>query len=86
MISCLSYRLRKQLSPDALLGFISRHFRPWYQREEFKGTIITFMCTNFKERERPEFTEQENKKYVRWHAVMNHLPQMPGKYKNDIRS
>ena len=25
------------------------------------------------------------KKYVRWHAVMDHLPKMPGVYKKDIR-
>lgn len=60
-------------------------FRAWHQREEFKGIIITFAHTNFEERERPEFAEEEKKKYVRWHAVMDHFPQMPGIYKKDIR-
>ena len=57
-------------------------FRAWYQRGEFKGIITTFTC---EEQERPEFTEEEQKKYVRCHAVMNHLQHMPGIYKKDIR-
>ena len=53
-------------------------YRSWYQRPSYiEGTTPQALNTDVKGNKKSSFTEDEQKVYVRYHAVMNALPGIP---------
>ena len=59
-------------------------FRAWYQRLDYvAGMSSDCNCSDFKGQQTEPYTQEEQKKYVRYHAVVNALPQIPNMTKKD---
>jgi len=59
-------------------------FRPWYQHPDFiEGITPHTLNAHVKGKNKQSFTEDEQKVYVKYHAVMNALPNIPDMDKKD---